>query len=285
MSARILVTGATGNVGYEVVRALSPLPVRAAVSDPASKRARFADTVSLVKFDFRDPATYAAAFNGIESVFLVRPPQLANVKRDFVPAIAAAKAAGVQHIVFLSLLGVEKQRIVPHYKIEQAILESGLDWTFLRASFFMQNLSSVHLDELRQRNEIAVPVGQARTSFIDVRDIGAVAARTLTDLQHRNRAYELTGAEASGYEDVAATMSTVLGRRIRYTNPSLPGFVIQQLRAGRPLMFTLVMAALYTVTRAGSADVVTDDVARILGRPPVLLCQFLEDYCAVWNPI
>jgi uncharacterized protein YbjT (DUF2867 family) len=115
------------------------------------------------------------------------PPQISNIQRDMLPAMEAAKGAGVRQVVFLSLTGIEKAKFVPHYKVEQYLLSSGQDYTFLRCSFFMQNLNTAHLDEIRQDSEIWIPVADARTSFIDVRDIAAVAALALTEGEHENQ--------------------------------------------------------------------------------------------------
>lgn len=285
MTAKILVTGAPGNVGSEVVRELLALGAdfRVAAFNPDAARETLGAATDIVHFDFLKPETFAAAFDGIERMFLVRPPALSNVKRDIAPAIHSAVSAGVRHIVFLSLQGVENNRIVPHYKIEQAILESGVAYTFLRASFFMQNLSTTHRDEIRERNEIAVPMGKAQTSFIDVRDIAAVAARALTEEGHENRMYTLTGGQALDYHEVAAKLSAELARPIAYTNPSALGFLRQQVSAGRPFGFAFVMTALYTLTRMGNAKDITPDVENLLGRPPIAFDQFAHDFRSSWQ--
>jgi uncharacterized protein YbjT (DUF2867 family) len=280
----ILVTGAPGNVGTEVVRQLvqQGIPLRVGAYDVEHARETFGDDVEIVRFDFLDPATYRATFAGVERMFLVRPPALSNVQRDIAPAVWAAVGAGVQQIVFLSIQGVEQNRVVPHYKIEQLILETGVDYTFLRASFFMQNLTTTHREEIRTRNEIALPVGDAKTSFIDARDIAAVAARALSEDGHANQKYTLTGPDALDYHAVAQVLTRTLNRPIHYTRPSVFSFVRQQMAAGRPLMMTLVMTALYTITRFGNARQVTDDVAAILGRAPITFEQFAADHKAVW---
>ncbi len=286
MQTRILVTGAPGNVGTEVVRELQRMnvPFRVGAYHVEAARKLFGDDIDITHFDFLDEATYAPTFDGIERMFLVRPPALSNVKRDIAPALDAAVQAGVQHIVFLSIQGVENNHVVPHYKIEQHILTTGVAYTFLRASFFMQNLATTHQSEIRDHAEIALPVGAAKTSFIDVRDIAAVAALILTESGHANQKYTLTGAEALDYEQVAGKLSTVLQRPIRYTKPSIVGFIRQQLAQGRALGYTLVMTALYTITRFGNAKEVTQDVETILARPPFSFDQFAEDYRAVWQP-
>lgn len=281
--SKVLITGAAGNVGYEVIRAYPrPDELRAAVWDVNTEPQKIGRGIDCVRFDFTDPSTYAAAFDGVRSLFLMRPPQLSNVPRDIEPALDAAQAAGVEHIVFLSLVGVERRKYVPHYKIEQAILARGFDYTFLRASFFMQNLSTTHRADIAATGEIALPVGSAKTSFIDVRDIGAVAALALSEPGHRNRAYTLTGGEALDYDQVARIMSEVLGRDIRYTRPNPLSFFYQQVKAGRKPGFSLVMTALYTVTRMGGAESVSDDAARLLHRPPISFRQYVEDHRAAW---
>jgi uncharacterized protein YbjT (DUF2867 family) len=100
---------------------------------------------------------------------------------------------------------------------------------------------------------------------------------------HEHRAYALTGREALGYADVAAILSGVLGRRIAYTNPSLPAFVARMRRQGHPLAFALVSAAIYTTARLGLAGRVEPDVAELLGRPPITVRRFAEDFADCWR--
>lgn len=284
MYPKILVTGAPGNVGTEVVRGLHALgvPYRVAAFDCDLARRTLPSSAEIVPFDFLNPETYAAAFAGIERLFLVRPPTLANVQKEIAPALRAAVVAGVRQIVFLSLQGVEKNRMVPHHKIEQCILELGVPYTFLRASFFMQNLTTTHRAEIRDEGQIALPVGKAKTSFIDVRDIGAVAVRALTEDGHANQRYTLTGAEALTYDQVAAALTAALGRPVRYTPVGVVAFLRRQLHAGRQFGFALVMAGLYTITRLGNAAHVTPDVEQLLGRRPISFAQFAQDYRESW---
>lgn len=287
MANRILVTGATGNVGREVVRHLAAAgaPVVGAVLDDADA-ARLANqqeaAVATVPFRFGAPETYAAAFAGVDRLFLMRPPQIADVRRYLFPVIDFAAEHDVAQIAFLSLLGAERNRMVPHYKVEQYLKAGAISYTFLRPSFYMQNLNTTHREEIRDDDVIAVPVGRAPTSFIDVRDIGAVAARVLTEEGHQDRAYALTGGEALDYYEVAEVFTQVLGRTIIYTNPSILAFLRRSLRRGVPLKFALVMVGLYTATRMGNADTVTDEVARLLGRAPITMRQYVEDYAGVW---
>ena len=286
MTADILVTGASGNVGREVVRGLQAKNInfRIAAHNIDHITDDLGQEIDSVAFDFLDANTYKNAFEGIKRLFLIRPPQLANIPKEIAPTIQAAISAGVEHIVFLSLQGVENNKLVPHYKVEQLLLQSGIAYTFLRASFFMQNLSTTHCAEIRDEDKIALPVGDAPTSFIDVRDIASVAVRALTENGHQNKAYTLTGSESLNYYRVADIMTDVLDRPITYTNPSTIGFFIKEVRNGRKWAYTLVMTALYLITRFGNAEEVTHEVETILGCEPISFRQFVEDYQACWQP-
>jgi len=284
MSEPILVIGALGNVGTEVVKGLQARgrKVRAADIDVGKLKQRFGDSVETVHFDFARPETYEETFQGVEKMFLMRPPHITAVKRDMFPAIDAAKRAGVKHVVFLSLIGIEKATFVPHYKLEQYLKRVGLQTTFLRCSFFMQNLNTTHRQEIKERNEIFVPVGKAKTSFIDVRDIGAAAAVTLTEKGHAGKNYDLTGSERLDYWSVAQIMSEVLGRDITYRNPNPFSFLVETVRRGIPFRYAVVMLGLYTSTRFGMAEPVTNEVERLTGRKPIPFWQYAEDSKNVW---
>ncbi len=284
MTGTIVVTGATGTVGSEVVRLLREAgrPVRAAVTDVHDGRARLGPDVECVPFAFDRKETHAETFDGARALFLMRPPQMADA-RAFVPTIEAARDAGVEQIAFLSLQGVERNAVVPHHRIERLVRESGVAWTFLRPSFFMQNFSGVHRDEIRLHDRIFVPAGRGRTAFVDVRDVAAVAAKTLTEPGHERHAYELTGSEALDYDEIARILSEELGRTIRYANPSALRFWLGMRRAGHPTGLATVMTALYTVARFGLAAHLTDTTRELLGREPITFRQFASDHAHIWR--
>jgi uncharacterized protein YbjT (DUF2867 family) len=284
MASPILVTGALGNVGTEIIKRLQAegRGIRAADIDVEKMRARFGSSVEAVHFDFAQPRSYQQAFSGVEKMFLMRPPHIADVKRLMFPALDAAKLAGVKHVVFLSLIGIEKAKFLPHYKVEKYLKTLDLQTTFLRCSFFMQNLSTTHRKEIKEFNEIFVPVGNARTSFIDVRDIGEVAAATLTKPGHGNKNYDLTGSESLDYWQVVKILSAALGRDITYRNPGPLRYFIDTVRSGAPLVYALVTMLLYTSTRFGMADVVTQDVEKLLHRKPISFKQFVQDHKSNW---
>lgn len=277
----VLVTGATGTIGGHVVDALRDAPevdVTAASRDPDRARGRL--DCPVVAFDFTDSGTYRAAFAGVDALFLVRPPALSRVRRDIVPALAAAVGAGVDHVVFLSVIGAGRNPLVPHARIESWLADSGLDTTFLRASFFMQNLSTTHREEIR-RGDLSVPAGTGATSFVDARDVAAVAVETLR--MGTTGSYTLTGPDAIAYDEVCRRLSAVLDHEVAYDPQSLPGFCWSQYRSGGCLTRALVVATIYTTVRLGLADRVTDDVRSLLGRPPIDFEAFIRDYRSVWT--
>lgn len=284
MNPTILVTGATGNVGREVVRSLQAEGIicRVGVRNPDKVKDEFGDDVQVVAFDFLDPTTFEGAFAGIRSLFLVRPPQLANIPREIAPALEYAVEQTLEHIVFLSLQGVESSKVTPHYKIESLIDSLPVDSTFLRAGFFMQNLTTTHLEEIRDEHIIAVPVGDAKTSFIDVRDIGAVGAKALIYPEHSNKSYTLTGSEALTYYQAAEILSEVVGHPIRYTRPNPIRFFMSMVGKGNGFGYSLIVTALYSATRAGNAREISDDVQNILEREPITFQQFAEDHREMW---
>lgn len=280
---KILVTGATGNVGKEVIRLLllQNCHVCAAVRNPQVAQQRFGNNIEYVLFDFTNPNTFRDAFANVNKLFLVRPPALTNVRQQIAPALNAAKQAGVEHIVFLSLLGAEHNPVVPHSKIERYINQLGIPATFLRCSFFMQNLNTTHTEDIKTRGELLMPAGNGKTSFIDVRDIAAVAVRTLIEDGHQSHAYTLTGKEALTYYEVADIFTSILGKQVRY-NPSLVKFVRQMRSSGLPMDFILVMVAIYTTARVGLAGKVTSDTEQLLMRSPLTIRQYIEDYRQFW---
>ena len=284
-ASSILITGATGNVGLETARLLAARGVAFTAAARAPERAAgvLPPAAPAVAFDFEKPETFEPALQGVRKVLLVRPPAISDIEATVQPFLAAAERAGVEHVVFLSLLGAERIKVVPHRRIEEALLRGGMAHTFLRASFFMQNLTTTHRDDIR-RGEIVVPAGSGRTSFIDVRDIAEVGAAALLEPGHAGKAYELTGAEALRYDEAVAILSDVLGRTIRYRRPSLMRFARHMRREGHPWGFILVMAGIYTTARLGLAAEVAPDVQRVLGRPPISFRQFAEDYREAWAP-
>ncbi len=280
----ILVTGATGNVGGDVLRGLLDLgaPVRAAVTDPL-RAARLPEAANPVRFDFTDPSSFAAALEGVTRVFLMRPPAMGDPK-VFQPFLEALERLDLEQLVFLSLLGAQGNPVVPHRKLELAIERLGIPHVFLRPSFFLQNLSTTHLEDIRDRSDLFVPAGNGRTSFIDARDVAAVAVRALSVPHIVDGGIDLTGSEALTYGEVAALFTEVLGREITYSNPAPLAFGIEMQRRGIKPEFVNVMILIYNTNRFGLAARVTGEVRRILGREPIAARAFVRDFKRAFSP-
>jgi uncharacterized protein YbjT (DUF2867 family) len=278
----VLVTGATGTVGGEVVRRLEAGggAVRAGARDP--QRAELPAGVDAVRLDLTDPTSWPAALAGVDRLFLLRPPQIARASL-LQPFLDAVVAAGVRHVVVLSVQAAGRNPLLPHRALERRVEASGLSWTHLRPGYFLQNLLTVHRAEIRDRSEIAVPAGGGRTAVIDVRDLAEVAVAALTAPGHEFRAYELTSPEAPTWAEIAATLSAVLGRPVVYPRPGVVDYLHRLWHTGTPAGLAVVTTVLYTVTRLGLADRTTGQLEELLGRPPTTLRRFVEDFADAWR--
>lgn len=282
--SRILISGATGNVGAEVIRAFprkrNGTEVVAAVRTPAHiSEGLKAQVDEVVRFDIEDSATFDAALREVDTLFLLRPPQISDAKKYFTPLVEAARQAGVQHIVFLSVQGADSNTVIPHFKIEQIILQSGIPYTFLRPAYFFQNfLGNLHKD-LVEKDEIFLPAGKAKFTLIDTRDIGAVAVNVmLHPEEHISKAYDLTNNELFHFGEMAQVLSQHLGRPITYRSPNLLKFFLRKKKEGVPTMFILVMIMLHYLPRFSKPPTRTEHVAQITGRKAISFAEFVKDY-------
>lgn len=282
---RVLITGATGNVGSYVLEFLqrdTNIEVIAAISRPESAK-KFSPDIKTAVLDFENPATFETSLESVDRIFLMRPPHISKTKSTFLPFIELAKRKGVKHIVFLSLIGVDNNKIVPHYKIEQYILASGIPYTFLRAGFFMQNLNTTHLDDIRNLHQIILPAGKGKTSFVDTRDVAEVGALALLTDSHFNKKYNLTGNRALTYYEVASVLSRVLHTEITYQPVSVIKFFRHMKSQGHKTAYIMVVAVLYLVTKFGKAGNIYPDVHNLLNRLPISFDKYAEDHTEIFK--
>lgn len=275
----ILVTGPTGTVGEPLTRILvaAGLPVVAGARHPAS----FTGPTECRLLDFEQPETFTAALAGISRVFLMRPPAISDTKRYLRPFITAAQRSGVQQVVFLSVMGVN--RVMPHWQVEKDLQASKMAWTFLRPSFFAQNLQTAYRVDIAQRDQIRLACGRGRTSFIDTRDVAAIAALTLSDPSPRpGDIHTLTGSAALDYHQVASMLSAELGRTIIYVPLSMLTYRRELRRRSLPRDYVTVQLLISLVARLGFAAKVTDTVERLLQRPATSLSTYLHDQRNNW---
>jgi uncharacterized protein YbjT (DUF2867 family) len=284
--SRVLVTGASGNVGREVVRALLREGTAVRASDTGSERTRalFGDAVEHARLDFTDRATFAAAARGCDRLFLLRPPAIARIDATLAPFVDAARAEGVGHVVFLSVIGAERNTIVPHHRVESHLRSRGGDWTFLRPGFFAQNFGDAYRRDIVEDDRIYVPAGGGRAAFVDVRDVADIAALAFADPSaHRGRAYALTGPAAVSFDEAAHILSEVLGRDVRYEAASLAGYARHLRRRGAPWPRIAVQTILHAGLRLGQAERVEPTLEALLGRPGRSLREYVADHAACWR--
>ncbi len=278
----VLITGATGNVGIEVLAALQKidhqLEVFAGVRNPEQGNEKTKNlNVQNIRFDFTDSDTFLPALQGIDLLFLLRPPQISDVKKYFAPLIGAAKKMAVKQIVFLSVQGVENSRIIPHHKIEKRIVASGIPYTFLRPAYFMQNFTTNLHHDLVNNQRIYLPAGKAKFTLIDAEDIGAVAAKMLTEPQkHVNKSYTLTNNETWTFGEMAAKLSDGLDQKIRFVSPNLLQFFLRKRKEGVPTMLIFVMIMLHYFPRFQKTPETTNCVKNITGKAARSFDEFIS---------
>lgn len=266
---RVLVTGASGNVGNYVIKELLKMgeKVLAAGTDTKKLKNMFGDKVDVVQFDFTNEETFKNALTNVDRVFLMRPPHLGK-PQDLYPFIDALKASSLKLVSFLSLMGVEKNTIPPHHKIEKYIEGIGIPYAHIRPGFFMQNISGIHSVEIREMDKIFIPAGKSKASFIDAADIGLSIATLLHEPEkYKNTAYTITGPEALDYYQVAAILNKITRRDIRYAKPGYlkyRSYYIKKRRLDKS--YVNVTIALYFMTRMGTAKEVTDTFFRLTGK-------------------
>ncbi len=281
----ILITGASGNVGKEVLRQIvrTPAQVRAAFQSP-SKAAGAPSGVDIVIMDFNRPETLQAALKDVERVFLVGPPtdDLPALERKAVDEI---KRSGVRHLVKLSAMGGRAATFPgQHADSEDYIKRTGIAFTFLRPNGFMQNFVNYNAGTINTQNAFYGCQGEGKVSHIDVRDIAAVAVKTLTEDGHEEKTYTLTGPAALSNADVAQILSDDLAREIRYVDLPEEQFKQALLGASIPAWSADALCDLQRLYREGGASAVTSEVEQILRRKPTSFEQFSRDYQQAFQP-
>ena len=278
----ILITGATGNVGTEVIKKLAEgkHPTRAFVRNRTQARDIALPGIDLVEGDFAKPKTFVRALEGVETLFLLTPSS-ADAEQQQCNIVDAAKNAKVKRIVKLSQLGASPkshgrfQRY--HGAVEDYIVKSRIPYTFLRPNLFMQGLLNFR-PTIASQGVFFAPLSQARISVVDVRDIGAVAAKALIETKHEGRTYDLTGPEALTHAEMAEQLSQAVGKPIKHVEV-LPVVMKETLlKSGVPEWQAEGVVEDYEHYRKGEAEQVASTIRDITGHEASYFAQFALDY-------
>lgn len=283
----IVVSGATGTTGKEVVKQLSQIKdikVRAAVHS-LEKAKELHGNVEVVQMEYEQPETVLAAFAGATKLYLVPPSDPNRDRAQLAPImIEAAKKAGIQYIVLISAIGIDREPVLPtdqvsYLDVEEKVANSGINYTILRASWFNQNfISPVFFGPQIQQGILTLPVGEGKTGWIDTRDIAAVAAKVLTQTGHENKLYNLTGPELLTTSEVTDVLSRVAGREIKFIDIPEEAYAQAVRNFGVREETIQKMLDLMRKWRLNVHDFITQDVEQITGKKPISFEQFAIDH-------
>ncbi|MGI9238602.1 MAG: SDR family oxidoreductase [Woeseiaceae bacterium] len=278
----ILVSGATGRVGQATASVLlrDGHSVRGLVRDPRRLEGKSLDGLEVATGDLAEASSLDAAMSGVRSALLVtaNSEQQLGLEGNFV---AAAKKAGVQHVVKISSMeaGPSARAPIPkiHYAVEELIRQSGMDWTMLQPNFFMQNLL-MYAQSIAATDQFALPLGTAQAAFVDCQDVGEAAAAVLCGEGHENRTYTLTGVELQSFQQVAAILSAVCGREIRYVDQPPDEFRAFLAQFVKSDWHVNAVCELFAEIKAGALEATSTDLTNLLGRAPTTLEAFVQRY-------
>jgi uncharacterized protein YbjT (DUF2867 family) len=294
MVETILVSGATGTVGSEVVKQLSGFSnvnIRAgARSVEKLKDLESGDKVKGVHVDYNKPESLKEALKNVDKLFLLAPaaPNAEELESNLVNE---AKKTGVRYIVKQSVLGADEDADVEimrqHRKSEKIIEESGIPYTFLRPNEFMQNFINFHGHSIKNNNAFYLPLENAKVSVVDVRDIAAVAVKALTENgdnnRHNNKTYLITGPEALSYHQMADLLSNATGKKVSYVSISEEEARAAMKEMGMDDWLINTISELANYFKKGYASQVSSAVEEITRKEPLSFSQFANDYAQLFR--
>lgn len=280
---KILIIGATGNIGSPLVsffyRLNSNCQLFAGVRNLERAKKEFTafQDLQFREFDFENHQTFEGTFTNIDTVFLLRPPHISDIEKYFRPIMASMKSQGVKEVLFLSVQGADKSKIIPHNKIERLILDFGFKYIFLRPSYFMQNLTTTLLADIHKYRKIILPAGSAKFNWVDVENIGETAAYLLVNFSdYSNMALELTGNENLSFYEVVDYLNQFTDSKIEYVSPNIISYYRTKRKEGMQKGMIIVMIMLHFLPRFQKEPSISDFFKQISGKEPTTLLQFVE---------
>jgi len=287
MSSSIFITGSTGNIGRHLVKLFSEkgVSVRAAVRSKAKVAPLKLPGIEWVEADFDKPASFDSALKWIERLFVLSPflPILAEMSNDLVDR---AKKAGVKHIVRLSAVGANPNGKLSLAKwqgnAEKHIQASGLAWTILRPTFFMENILNNFSGSIKAQGKYYVPHGSGKAPYIAARDIAGVAYEALTGSGYEGKIYELSGPQSLSDYDIAEILSQVAGKKVEYVDVSEDASRQSMSGMGMPEWMVGCISELNSIVKQGWSANVSSTIKDIVGVDATTFDQWAREHQNSW---
>lgn len=267
--SKILVTASTGNIGLPLSKALHKkgIPFTAATRNAEKAFEKFGFETETTNLDFKQPEGFAKALKGVKILFLCGPSATPGAEDLLVPLVEKAIDSGVEKFVF----------IASYPKIMSMIENSGKDYTFLRANFFMQNFELYQKEDISKRHQLFLPTGKGKAPYVDTHDIGLVAAEVIQDTSKFSKeTIYLTGPEPMDLHQVADIFSDVLGKDITYKEPDDEAYRKEMEKRGYAEVYIDAMIAVFGKIKKGEVAQTSDRMEEILGRKPTSLKNYIE---------
>ncbi|SNY92319.1 NAD(P)H-binding protein [Flagellimonas pacifica] len=273
MKQNILVLGGTGKTGRRIVQKLNERGHHVRIGSRGENPA----------FDWDDPETWGRALKDMQSVYISFQPDLAvpGALEAIEGLVKEAKRMGVQKLVLLSGKGEREAELC-----EQVVINSGLDYTIVRASWFNQNFSESFFLEPIQAGIVALPQADVKVPYVDADDIAEVAVEALTDDKHNGNIYELTGPKFLTFREVIAEIAQATGREITFTAIALPAYAKMLKDHGVPEDYIWLINYLFTEVLGNEANqIITQDIEKVLGRKPKDFSTYVKETAVtgIWN--
>jgi len=292
MVETILITGATGTVGGEVIRQLVGINSEVSIKTAGHSLQKLEkiiedDRIKSTQIDFNKPETLREALKSTDKVFLLTPFQSDMVQHSSNMLAEIKNAGNIKHIVKLSVIGADFEpggRL--HRQVEKMIEDSGIAYTFLRPNAFMQNFVNFYSHAIKEQGVLSLPAGDGKVSFVDARDIAAVAVQALTnnnDGKHNSKTYDITGPEALSYDDAVNILSEQVGKKITYVSVSNNNAFKSMKDIGLDDWLINMILEAYSNLRKGYFSPVTSVVEEITGKKPIFFKNFAKDHARVFR--
>jgi uncharacterized protein YbjT (DUF2867 family) len=269
----IAIVGSTGKTGSRVLAHLSAMGYETRGLSRNSEHA----------FDWADRSTWGTALEGVDTAYVTYFPDLAvpQAESDIQAFVDLATAKGLKHIVLLSGRGEEGAE-----RAENVVINSGLEWNIVRASWFMQNFSESFMLDGLQSGALVLPEPKADEPFIDVDDIADVAVAALTQKALRNQLLEITGPELLSFDQCVASIGEASHRDLQFFTAPIDAYLEQAKAEGLPEDIAWLINELFVNVLDGRNESTTNTVERVLGRPAKSFHEYVQETVktGVWNP-